>query len=53
MELIVDIIANILLAVGVVAVQWCIRHKHATYAIIVIILMIIDVLYLLRVFGII
>ena len=53
MEFLAEIIANILLLGGIFIVRWCSRNKHATFAIFVILLMIIDVIFLLWRFGII
>ena len=51
MELLANIIANLLLLVGLFLVRWCRAHKQATLAIFVIIMMIIDVFFILWRFG--
>ena len=53
MECLAEIIANILLIFGFFIVRWCSQNKHATFAIFVILLMIVDVIFLLWRFGII
>ncbi len=50
MELLAEIILDVLLLVGIYLVQWCARHKEATKAIIVVILMVVDVIVLYKYF---
>ena len=50
MEFIAEIIANVLLAVGIFGVQWCVRHKEVTKALLVIALMVVDVIVIFRYF---
>ena len=42
-------IADIVLAIGIFLVQWCIRHKNITLAILALIMIVIDVVVLLKV----
>ena len=51
MGFLADIIADVLLLVGLFLVRWCTAHKQATLAIFVIIMMIIDVIFILWRFG--
>lgn len=50
MEFLAEIIANVLLAVGIFGVQWCVRHKEVTKALFVIALMAVDVFVIIRYF---
>ena len=50
MEFLAEIIANVLLAVGIFVVQWCVRHKEITKALFVIALMVIDVFVIIKYF---
>ena len=45
MDFIAEIIANVLLLVGLFLVRWCKAHKQATLAIFVILMMIVDVIF--------
>lgn len=49
MDFIAELIANLVLALGIFLVQWCIRHKNITLAILALILIAIDVVVLLKV----
>ncbi len=51
MEFIVDVLLNLLLLLGLFMFRWCKAHKQATLAILVVIMMIIDVLFILWRFG--
>ena len=53
MDFLAEIIANVLLLVGLFLVRWCKVHKEATLAIFIIIMMIIDVFFILWRFGVI
>ena len=53
MEFLVEIAIYLLFAVGIALVQWCIRHKEITYAMIIVVLMIIDVFVWMKLHGII
>ena len=49
MDFIAELIADVVLALGIFLVQWCIRHKNTTLAILALILIVIDVIVLLKV----
>ena len=51
MEFFAEIIANVLLLLGIFLVRWCGQHKQATLAVFIIIAMIIDVIFILWRFG--
>ena len=51
MEFLLEIIANVLLLLGIFLVRWCRVHKQATLAVLVVIAMIIDVIFILWRFG--
>ena len=51
MDFIVEIMIYLLFAAGVAMIQWCIRHKEVTYALIVAFIMIIDVFVWLKLHG--
>jgi hypothetical protein len=53
MEFIIEILIYLLFAAGVTLIQWCIRHKEITGAMIIVVLMIIDVFIWLKLHGII
>ena len=48
MDVIAELIANVVLALGIFLVQWCIRHKNITLAILALIMIAIDVVVLLK-----
>jgi hypothetical protein len=50
MEIIAEIIANIVLVGGLYLIDWCIRHKEATKAILAVALVIVDIFVLLYIF---
>ena len=47
MGFLADIIADVLLLLGLFLFRWCRAHKQATLAILVIIMMILDVIFIL------
>lgn len=51
MDFIAELVADLILAIGIFLVQWCIRHKNITLAILALILIVIDVIVLLRVLN--
>ena len=51
MDFIIEMAIYLLFAVGIALVQWCIRHKEITYAMIIVVLMIIDVFVWLKLHG--
>ena len=53
MDFLAEIIANVLLLVGLFLVRWCTAHKQATLAIFVILMMIVDVIFILWRFSVI
>jgi hypothetical protein len=53
MEFIIEIAVYLLFAVGITLIQWCIRHKEITAAMIIVGLMIIDVFVWMKLHGII
>ncbi len=53
MEFLLEIIANLLLLLGLFLFRWCRVHKQATLAMLVIIMMVLDVIFILWRFGVI
>ena len=51
MDFIVDISVELLFIVGAILLQWCVRHKQATYTLLIILLMIIDAFVWLKLHG--
>ena len=51
MGFLADIIADVLLLLGLFLFRWCRPHKQATLAILVIIMMVLDVIFILWRFG--
>lgn len=51
MGILADIIADVLLLLGLFLFRWCRAHKQATLAILVIIMMVFDVIFILWRFG--
>jgi hypothetical protein len=49
MDFIAELIADVVLALGIFLVQWCIRHKNITLAILTLIMIAIDVIVLMRI----
>jgi hypothetical protein len=47
MGFLADIIADVLLLLGLFLFRWCRAHKQATLAILVIIMMVLDVIFIL------
>ena len=53
MEFLLEIAANLFLLLGIFLIRWCRVHKQATLAILIILLMIVDVVFILWRFAII
>ena len=49
MEIIAEIVAEIVLALGIFLFQWCARHKEVTLAVLAAILVVIDIIVLVKV----
>ena len=50
MEILAEIVVNLLLLFGVYLFQWCVRHKEATKAIFVVLMMVVDVIVIFKYF---
>jgi hypothetical protein len=51
MEAIVEILIYLVFFGGMYLVQWCIRHKQATFTIMIVLLMVLDVFVWLKLHG--
>lgn len=51
MEALIEIAVYLIFGLGVYLIQWCIRHKQATYTIMVVLLMVIDVFVWMKLHG--